>query len=398
MKRLLRVSLDIFVTSVVPIAQCFLIGMLLDSNLINIFTLTYPLQFVVVLLKSMFGTGANILACKENNKNAIDCGILLGVVVGAAIFGTIVYHIEDYIQFMNMDIATYRIFGVYSVIQIYLQFVLQLVLTKLYYKEENKKANAISLKFNGLNFMCIIGLAILTKSQMATVTFSLIILFIYVALLLMVSIDKFEFEFHLLKSIKYDSVDFFHGVTMTLIYLVGFKNVFSFGENYVLAMTFATLVTDMQWDIMRAIVTIAKVDISKKNFDYKKHMKNAYRLDAIVISSIFIMAMVLYGNYQPDLKLSTIFIGAEVLMILFYPIYITRTCYLQLEYSATKTTLNKEIANVIRMLLSATLVTPYCTVIGQLTSMMYQLIYTKIMWFAKDHKLEKLQNSKLECH
>ena len=155
---------------------------------------------------------------------------------------------------------------------------------------------------------------------MATVTFSLIILFIYVALLLMVSIDKFEFEFHLLKSIKYDSVDFFHGVTMTLIYLVGFKNVFSFGENYVLAMTFATLVTDMQWDIMHAIVTIAKVDIPKKNFDYKKHMKNAYRLEAIVISSIFIMVMVLYGNYQPDLKLSTIFIGAEVLMILFYPI------------------------------------------------------------------------------
>ena len=59
MKRLLRVSLDILVTSIVPIAQYFLIGMLLDSNLINVFSLTYPLQFVVVLLKSMFGQKCN---------------------------------------------------------------------------------------------------------------------------------------------------------------------------------------------------------------------------------------------------------------------------------------------------------------------------------------------------
>ena len=95
-----------------------------------------------------------------------------------------------------------------------------------------------------------------------------------------------------------------------------------------------------------------------------------------------------------------IFIGAEVWMLLMYPIYMTRTCYLQLEYSATKTTINKQVANIIRMLLSAILVSPYCTVIGQLASMFYQLIYTKILWIAKDAKLEKLRNCeiKIECH
>ncbi len=396
MKRLLRVSLDIFVTSIVPIAQCFLIGMLLDSNLINVFSLTYPLQFIIVLLKSMFATGANILACKEKDKNAIDCGIVFGVIVGAVIFGTIAYRIEDYIKFMNMDVRIYRVFGIYSVIQIYLQFVLQLVLTKLYYREENKKANRIAIDFNVINFISIIGLAGLTKNQVITVSISLVILFVYMILILITNIEKFEFQFHLLKSIKYDSIEFFNGITFILIYLFGLKNVFSFGEKYILATTFATLVTDMQWDIIRSIVVVEKVDIAKGNFVYQEHMKNAYLLDGILIISIFFMSFTLYHQYNPDLKISMLLIGAELVMLFMYPLYMTRTCYLQLEYSATKTTLNKEIANLIRMLLSVILITPYCTAIAQLTSMLYQLFYTKIMLLNKDNKLKKLQNRKLE--
>lgn len=396
MKRLLRVSLDIFVTSLVPIAQCFFIGILLDSNLINVFSLTYPLQYVMILLKSMFGTGANILACKEKDKNAIDCGIVFGVTVGAVIFGTIAYHIEDYIKFMNMDVPIYRVFGIYSVIQIYLQFVLQLILTKLYYREENKKANRIAIDFNVINFVCIIGLAFLTKSQEITVSVSLLILFIYIALILITNIEKFEFQFHLFKSIKYDSVEFFNGITFILIYLFGLKNVFSFGEKYVFATTFATLVTDLQWDIIRSIIVVEKVDIAKKNFVYQKHMKNAYLLDGVLIISIFLMAFALYGEYKPDLKITAILISAELILLAMYPIYMTRTCYLQLEYSSVKTTINKEIANLIRMLLSVTLVTPYCTAIAQLVSMLYQLFYTKVMWLNKENKLKKLQNRKLE--
>ncbi len=396
MKRLLRVSLDILVTSIVPIAQYFLIGMLLDSNLINVFSLTYPLQFVVVLLKSMFGTGPNILACKEKDKNAIDCGIVFGVVVGAVIFGTIAYRIENYIKFMKMEVSIYRVFGIYSVFQIYLQFVLQLILTKLYYREENKKANRIAIDFNVINFVSIIGLAFLAKSQEITVSVSLVILFIYIALILITNIQKFEFQFHLLKCIKYDSVDFFNGITFILIYLFGLKNVFSFGEKYILATTFATLVTDMQWDIIRSIIIVEKVDIAKKNFVYQKHMKNAYLLDGILIISIFFMSFALYHQYNPELKISMLLIGAELIMLLMYPIYMTRTCYLQLEYSGIKVTVHKEIANLIRMLLSASLVTPYCTAISQLVSMIYQLFYTKIMWVSKDHNLKKMQNRKVE--
>lgn len=400
MNRILRISLDLFVTSVVPIAQYFLIGILLDASLINVFSLTYPLQFVMNLLKSMFATGANIVSCKDNDKNSVDCGIVFGVIAGAVIFGSVAYNIEGYIQFMSMDVKCYKVFGIYSAIQMYLQFVLQLVLTKLYYKNENKKANRIAIRFNIINFISVIGLAILTKSQETTVTVALIILFIYVALILITSIDKFEFKFSLLKSIKYDSVEFFNGITFILIYLFGFKNAFSFGEEYVLAITFATLVTDMQWDIAHAIPVVAKIDIAKKEFSYKEHLKNAYKLIGILVASILVMTFALYNQYNPDMRIAAIIIGGEILTLTMYPLYIIKTYYLQLEYSATKTTINKQISNVIRMIISSTLVSPYCTIIGQLVSMVYQLTYTKIMWISKENKLLNVAryNKKIECN
>ena len=53
--------------SFVPIITWFLLGITVDKNLINIFTLTYPLQFIYSLLKSAFGISPNIYALKEKN-------------------------------------------------------------------------------------------------------------------------------------------------------------------------------------------------------------------------------------------------------------------------------------------------------------------------------------------
>ena len=69
MKRLLRISFDTFITSVTPIISWFLLGILVDKNLINIFSLMYPIQFIIRSIQSVFGTGANVSAYKDNNKN-----------------------------------------------------------------------------------------------------------------------------------------------------------------------------------------------------------------------------------------------------------------------------------------------------------------------------------------
>ena len=363
MNRLFRVSFDILITSIVPIASWALLGLILDSNLINVFTLTYPLQFVLYVLRAVFSTGANICSYKEKNKNIINSGIILGTLFGAVILGIVVCNIEKYISFMNMDISTYKVFAIYSIIQIYMQLVLHLILDKLYYREENKKANKISLIFNLLNFTTLILSAIVTKNQVLTSCITLIFLGIYTLIILITNLDKFKLYINIFKCIKYDSVTFFTRITFVMIYLFGLSNAFSFGTEYVAAISFATLVTDMQWDIINSIAIVAKIDIAKKKFDYNEHVKNAYFLDFLLIISSLIMILILFKGYNVDMKIAGVFIGIEYLTLIMYPLYAIKTCYLQLEYSTMKTTVNKQIADILRTLASAFLATPYCTLI-----------------------------------
>ena len=120
MKRLLRIGFDLSLLSFIPILSWFLLGITVDKNLINIFTLTYPLQFIYYRLKSVFSTGANISKEKDKNENAVMSGLLIGSIVSTIIFAIVILNIEKYISFMNMDITTYKTFAIYSVINIYI--------------------------------------------------------------------------------------------------------------------------------------------------------------------------------------------------------------------------------------------------------------------------------------
>ena len=130
MNKLLRISFDTLLTSVTPILGWFLLGILVDKNLINIFSLIYPIQFVIGSIQSIFGTGANVSAIKDNKKESIFTGVVFGIICGMLILGTIVLNIDKYISFMNMDVKIYKTFAVYAVIQMFLQLCLNLSLCK----------------------------------------------------------------------------------------------------------------------------------------------------------------------------------------------------------------------------------------------------------------------------
>lgn len=147
MKRLLRVGFDIFVSSLTPIITWFIVGIIIDKNLTNVFTLTYPLQCLFGIVVSIFGVGANVYAIRDKKTNAVDNGIIYGIIFSVICYGLIVLRAKDYINFMNMDSEFYLIMGTYSILQILLQIILHLVLTKLYYLEKNKEANKLSLFF-----------------------------------------------------------------------------------------------------------------------------------------------------------------------------------------------------------------------------------------------------------
>mgnify|MGYP004531803775 FL=1 len=387
MKRLLRISFDLSLLSFIPIISWFLLGIIVDKNLINIFTLTYPLQFIYYIIKSIFSTGANISKEKDKNENAVMSGLVLGTIVSIIIFTIILLNVDNYISFMNMDISTYKNFTIYSILQLFICLEFAMMQDKLYYEEKNKLANKYSLVFNLLNFILLIGTSLITKNQIIIIATTLIPLAIYTLYIYIKNSNNFKFNINVLKCIKYDSVELFNNIAFFLIFLFGLSNALEYGEMYATALTFIALITDTQWDTFDAIKEAATIDISKKKFNYIEHRNNAYKLLGILFGTSLIMFVLLYGFYDLDFKITMLYFSFEIVNFLIYPIYRIKTCYLQLEYSAFKITSNKIIASILRMFISL-LKTPFCTGIGQVCSSVYQFITVSIM-FGHNFKIDK---------
>ena len=387
MKRLLRISFDLSLLSFIPIISWFLLGIIVDKNLINIFTLTYPLQFIYYIIKSIFSTGANISKEKDKNKDAVMSGLIFGTIVSIIVFTIILLNVDNYISFMNMDINTYKNFTIYSILQLFICLEFAMMQDKLYYEEKNKLANKHSLVFNLLNFILLIGTSLITKNQIIIIATTLIPLAIYTLYIYIKNSNKFKFNINVLKCIKYDSVELFNNIAFFLIFLFGLSNALEYGEMYATALTFIALITDTQWDTFDAIKEAATIDISKRKFNYIEHRNNAYKLLGILFGTSLMMFAFLFGFYDLDFKITMIYFSFEVVNFLIYPIYRIKTCYLQLEYSAFKITSNKIIASIFRMFMSL-LKTPFCTGIGQVCSSVYQFITVSIM-FGHNFKIDK---------
>ena len=390
MKRLLRISFDLSLLSFIPIILWFLLGIIVDKNLINIFTLTYPLQFIYYIFRSVFSTGANISKEKDKNKDAVMSGLVIGSIVSLITFLFILLNIDGYINFMNMDVNIYKTFAIYSVIEIFISLEFSFILNKLYYENKNKIANKYSIIFNLLNFVLLVGTSLITKNQSIIVITTLIPLSLFTLYIIIKNSDKFKLRLNIFKCIKYDSVELFNNIGFLLIFLFGLSNAINFGEKYTLALTFVALITDTQWDTADAIVTAATIDISKNNFNYKEHRRNTYKLLGILFLSSLIMFILLYRFYDLDFKITMIYFAFEIVNFLIYPIYRIKTCYLQLEWSAFKITENKIFSLFLRMLLSLTK-TPFCTGIGQACSSVYQFITVSI-FFKLNFKVDKKGN------
>ncbi len=380
MKRLLRISLNSAIFSFIPILSWFLLGLLVDKNLVNVFTLTYPLQCIWVLMKSIFATSANISKERDKNENAVLSAMTLGIIVGFVVFGIFAVYVRRYIEFMNMDYEIYKEFALYSIFQLYIQLVFSFVLEKLYFEGKEKLANRYCMQFNLLNFGVLMLCAILLKNKMQMVVITLLAIAVYTVFVTVKQYRKFRFKINVINCLKYESVDISNSILFFLIFLFGLSNALQFGEKYILALNFVALITDVQWDSFESIKTVAKIDISKEEFNYKKHKKNAYQLLILLLITVFIMLMISLQFYTLDLKIVVIYLSFELVNFIVYPIYSIKTSYLQLEKKEVQVTSNKITAGILRMFLSL-LKTPYCTGIGQMVSSLYQFFTVNIIFY-----------------
>lgn len=387
MHRLLKISFDTMLLSLTPILSWFLLSILVDKSLITVFTLTYPLQCIYGIIRSPFAVGANISKVRDKNKYAVMSGMMIGIILSLILYGFVLLNIDAYLTFMNADPVAYRIFATYAIIILIVQTIFSFVLDKLYYENQNNKANRYSMIFNFLNFSVLIGTALITKDHATIVTITSVVMAVFTAILVFKNCEKFRFRINLTKCLKYDSASLVSSTTSLFIFLFGISNAMEFGTQYALAMTFVSLITDTQWDVFESVNTCAKIDISQHQFNYKKSKRNAYKLLILLYATSALMFFCLYRFYDLDLRLALIYLGLEFIDFASCAPYYIRTCFLQLNWSSSKTAINKFVARLTR-LVCAFLPTPFCGNIGALWTSFYQHFTTKY-FFNKNFTMSK---------
>lgn len=317
MKQLFRIGFDLVLASLSPIVSWFVLSIILDSRLINIFSITYPLQFIWLMMRDIFGVGANLVAVRTKNPKTVDAGIFVGTIFSGMIFGLVAIHIDKFISFMNADPQIYRDFCFYISLQLWIQLVFCLILDKLYYQDKNKLANKHSSLFNLLNFVMLIGTSLVVKNPKIIIAVTLASILIFVIFIFAKEVQKISFRFNIFRAMKTNSMDFGENAVLFFVYLFGIGEAFSFGEEYALAITFATLITDIQWDVATAIQTKAKIDISKKRMNFHESFRNAYVLILVLILSSVCAFVGMKGFYNLNLILAMILLELNILRIVF---------------------------------------------------------------------------------
>lgn len=387
MKRLFNIACGQFFISIFPILAWMVLAFTLgDPNISNVFSLTYPLQFVIYLLKAIFGTGANIKRVKNKSDDIVYSSIIMCSILSFIILGTVALCAKDYIRFMNMDADYYYELCLYSLGNLFIQLLFSLFLEKLYFEDKDKIANIHSLIYNILTFAGLIIPSLITKNIVIIISISLSISLIYVIAFFIWQFKKFKFDFNILPNMKYESATIADQLFMLIIYLFGFRNAFGYGEQYLTAINFISLITDAQWDSIYAIVTVAKIDISHENYHYTKALKNAFVLTSVASLSSIVLFFALFSVYQINLGLGIAYLVFQIFDIMIFSVSNNLTSFIQLKHSALKNTVNKISAMGVRVALSF-LPTPFCNGIAQVTSGVIVLLLCLIIRY-KYYRIE----------
>ncbi len=390
MKKLLNIGVGLFGFSLLNIAGWLLIGITLKQpEISNVFSLTYPLQCLSYVFVSIFATGANIKSVKQKNKNPTYSGLIYGAITGLIVYGTVSLCINSYINFMNMDVATYKIFALYSIAQIFLQLILSLVVEKLNFEEKEKQGSLHFILFNILNISSLLITSLVTKNQIIVVCIPLVLTSIYAFTLYFCQFKKFKFEFGLWQNIKYESANIVTWLFLFVTYLFGYSNAFSVDESYIASINFTSLITDAQWDATGAISTTVKIDVANENYNHKKSVKNSFIYSCILVLSSLVMFVVLFSFYQLNLKIVLIIMAFQYTDFLISPFFTCFGDFYQLKVSPAKNTIIETVGQVTRFVLSAFLPTVFCTEFGQVGSSILCLV----VYFSLRFKYFKLDNN-----
>ncbi len=370
MKRYFKIGGGILVCSITPIISWLLLAIIVgDSRIANVFSITYSLQCAMWVMIYFFGVGANIRKEKEKDENAVGNSLFWGLIFSTIIMLIPIILVDKYLIFYGLDVQLYKPYVIYAIIFMTLQMYLYFLAQKWYYEDRESKATIHMALLNLTAFVClIVGVLIFKNINIYLgLLLSIVPVLVYLIVLYVKNFPKFKFDLKLYRNFRYQAAQITSYTLMMLSYLFGLQNAFAMGEQYMAALNLSILCCDIQWDMTGAMDTVVEVDIAKGRDDYKKLFRQSYIYISVLLLSIFAMAFSLFSIYNVRLELLLLYLSFDALDMILNPIYTIYAAYIQLEYSATLSSILNLFGQAVRFLISTFLLSAFCTGIGQIT-------------------------------
>lgn len=371
LKRIIKLGEITLINSLMPILTWILLGVnTRNANLIKIFSLTYSAQFIPYLLLALFVTG-NIVGSKKGkiSKDAIYSGIVIANLTALAAIIITTFNIKDVMAFMGTREGINTGWLLYSLWFMYFTVPLTQVLELLYFENKENEAKRISSVFNFLYCVGVNILYVCTKSEPVAASVSLTMLGAYVYFQLFKQFKPFKFMLNVFKGMRYQLSIVGSNLMMFITYLFGMKTVFSFSPDFALAVSFCSMLTDTQWDmIINSVCTVSKVEISKGSYKAKEIMQASRAYVIIIASSIWLILPIGYLFYKPELKYILVIMLFETADILLVQTRYVKQTWVDIEVNTKWSMYLVMGTKIIRMLISASGLSMYCLWIAQMVS------------------------------
>lgn len=293
-KRFIKNSIAQLSSSLVPIMFCFFIGSVVSPELSSIFTLTYPIQFIFMLVTDVLLYSGFTYAQKDKQKWAQDYMLSLVFISFVITFAIVIFTFflfKHYCNFMHFDLNIFYKWGLLHAIYICTDIAVNAIRLYFIFMKEDKYAGISYLsKVLVVTIPTMVAIFITKNANVSIITY-LFFQFVWyvIAIRKIYNPFKFRFSYHCM---KYGIPDIVDNLGMLLFFAFGIENIAENSLIFVIAYNLDTLLTDWLWDIkICGIEPIIRSELCSDTFDYKL-CKRQYRVSYLCVNILHILLVI----------------------------------------------------------------------------------------------------------
>lgn len=364
LRKMLIIGASIAICSV----TCMYIWVLLEWLFGNEYRLGMSYCYCLIFIEALAQypvIGACIDGGLRKSNNSPGSGVLVSVLSEGLLCWLVYLLLPSYIQLIGVSaswLPVLNFFVGYSAIS----YLLQTVLVPITFDDKETLATVLQVVF----YIFSIGVLLLTGwttgNEHLTYFITLGVSSVYVLGISLWSVKCARLEFAIPRWLKMQLVPIIGVFVCIIVYFLDIFRVSRATESMLLSMTFTLYVTDIQWDMLGAVASVRKIEVSHGERERKQTLIAAYVYLGILIVTELVLILCLHTSFSGlHLMFFLLDFGIQLLHMGLSTAYDIQAVDLGVFAPTKNLALVLLVSNGVRVGCSFLLQTPYAAMLGQ---------------------------------